>query len=105
MILKIAICSECKKKILVTVNTIGTPCECGMYLYADTKDIRESVKKEIVEEADAFSRDFDEFKERFEHSEKRWNETGRFVEFKKYEIKDNELMAILLSKESYKVTK
>jgi len=105
MILKIATCPECKKKVLVTVNTIGTPCECGMYLYEDTEDIRKEVKKEIVEDADAFSRDFNEFKERFKQSEERWKETGRFVEFKKYEIRNNELMAILLSKESYKVKK
>lgn len=103
MIFKIAICPECKKKILVNVNTIGTPCECGTYLHKDTEDIRKEVKKEIVESADAFSRDFDEFKERFKNYEEEWKRTGRFVEFKKYEIEDSELITLLLSKKSYEI--
>lgn len=92
---KLATCPKCKKKHLLEANICGTPCGCGTYLHDNDKQNIKEIKKQQVESADAFSRNFDEFEEHLKREEKRWNESNRFVEFKTVSIPNKKLLELV----------
>ena len=103
MIFKIATCPNCKKQTLVNYMIVGTPCSCGTYLYSNEPDNVKSVEKEVAEEAFFFSnankpRDEETFQE-FKKHQARIMSAKAFVEFKKYDVPDEQLLELILKQE------
>ena len=95
---KFIVCPECGKEKITEVNVCGTPCSCGKQLNNDTEENKKDIKNEWKESADAFSRTFEEFKDRMEREETLWNESNVFVSFKTVDIPDEILINYLRNK-------
>ena len=95
---KFIICLNCGKEIITEVNVCGTPCSCGKQLNSDTKENKKDIMAEWKGGADAFSRTYEEFRERIKREEAFWNESNIFVPFKTVDIPDEILIKYLKTK-------
>ena len=95
---KFIVCPECGKEIITEVNVCGTPCSCGKQLNNDTEENKKDIMTEWKEDAEAFSRTYEEFRERLKRVEAVWNEGNLFVDFKTVDIPDEILINYLRTK-------
>lgn len=95
---KFITCPKCGKEIITEVMVCGTPCSCGKQLNSNTEDNKKDIMTEWKESADAFSRTYEEFRERIEREETFWNKGNVFVDFKTVDIPDEILINYLKTK-------
>lgn len=92
---KLVTCPKCDKKQILEYMICGTPCSCGVSLHSDDEQNKKDVRKQWKESADAFSHNFDEFRERLKSEEKFWNKHNVFVAFQTVTIPNEELLKLI----------